>query len=337
MQLTNKTPYQAERAVTMDKDAAENLIVAVKGTWAFAEGGGLELAVDQSPIALMDEYGGEPATTSIVQAFELGFPKPSTDVAMVGHAYARRRGTRQAEVTLRAGPIRKTVRVTGRRRWVSSFGFPRATKPEPFTSIPLIWENCYGGSDPEAKAWEPCNPVGRGFRGKKSKIPWKDTELPNIEHPKRTLAKPGDKSIPWGLGFVAPFWEPRRSRAGTYDAAWLEGTAPLLPADFQETFHHSVPDDQVAPQRFRGGEEIEVNGVGETGRLRGQVPRQFPVATVFFQRAIKGMALPLDTVVIDADAGELRLLWKGVINVHRQVLKIRDIRVTLAAAHGNGS
>jgi hypothetical protein len=47
--------------------------------------------------------------------------------------------------------------------------------------------------------------------------------------------------------------------------------------------------------------------------------------------------LPLDTVVIDADAGELRLLWKGVINVHRQVLKIRDIRVTLAAAHGNGS
>jgi hypothetical protein len=258
-------------------------------------------------------------------------------VVLLGSARPEKQGARQMPVTLEAGPIRKTALVTGRRVWLSGFGFPRASKPEPIDEVPLVWENCYGGSDPEAKCWEPSNPVGRGFRGKRSKLPIKDVELPSIEHPKKRYNKPGAKAIPWGFGFVAPFWEPRRARAGTYDDAWQENRAPLLPEDFQDTFFHSVPDDQVAPGRFRGGEKIEVVNVRRTGPLRGRVPRAFPIATVVIDGSLAGLPLPLETVVIDADAGELRLLWKGALNVHRRLLRIKAILVDLAAAHKDGA
>jgi hypothetical protein len=332
VELINQTPYAAERAITMNRDAAEILIVAVKGTWNFTRGGEMELAEIQAPIGMMDEYAGDPAETSIVSEFELGLPKPSTNVVLLGSARPERRGVREMPVTLHVGPIRKTAMVTGRRRWLNSFGFPRASKPEPIDELALVWENSYGGSDLEAKAWEPLNPVGRGFRGKKSKLPVKDAELPNVEHPKQRLTKPTGKSIPWGFGFVAPFWEPRRSRAGTYDDAWMKDRAPLLPEDFQDTFHHSVSDDQVVPRRFRGDEEIEVVNVRRAGPLRGRVPRGFPVASVLFGGSLAGLPLPLDTVIVDADAEELRLVWKGALNVHRRSLKIQAIKVDLAAS-----
>ncbi len=335
MQILNETPYKAETVCSMDRCGAELLIVAVKGTWIFASGD-LRLAEVQAPLVKADQYHGKPGKTSMVQEFELAPPKPSTNVVLLGHARAPRSGICQFEVLLHAGPIRKMVRVTGRRRWWSLFGLPRMTRPEPVEAVPLIWENSFGGTDAEGKRWEPQNPVGRGFKTGGSGLTWKGTEVPNLEDPRRPVRNPGLRGVPWNVGHMAPFWEPRRSRAGTYDAKWIEERAPLLPEDFDESFYHTVPDDQVAPRRFTGGEPIEVMNAGPARLLRCGIPRQFPVGFVRFDNDLAALPLLLDTVAIDADTLELRLLWKGVLPVHRRLHGVREIRVAIAASRREG-
>ena len=57
---------------------------------------------------------------------------------------------------------------------------------------------------------------------------------------KLELFNPGfsskDRPAPACLAPIAEAWEPRRSFAGTYDAAWQQGRAPYLPTDLDPRF-----------------------------------------------------------------------------------------------------
>ena len=104
-------------------------------------------------------------------------PFVSTDVVLHGHARAPKAGTRQMEVSFRVGRLEKKAVVFGRRQWRKSFfGTASITKPEPFESVPLLYENAFGGRDEtpdkvKHHAEERCNPVGRGFRAKHTDPP----------------------------------------------------------------------------------------------------------------------------------------------------------------------
>ena len=68
---------------------------------------------------------------------------------------------------LRVGDSKKLVAVLGDRVWRGS----NPTPPQPFVSIPLVYERAYGGSYTagERLFCEERNPVGVGFLGKRSK------------------------------------------------------------------------------------------------------------------------------------------------------------------------
>lgn len=331
MEILNDTPYVAEPNVMLNPRGEETLIVTVKGTWAFADDGTLQPAEEPLPIVVADEFAGEPGASSVTRASEIGLPRPATDVVLLGSARARR-GEKSVVVTLQCGPVKKSVRVTGARRWSSAFGLPRLSGAEPVDGTALLWENAFGGTDETARAWWPENPVGRGFRGKGSKSKWDGTEAPNLEHPAHPIGGPGEKGVTAGFGYVAPHWQPRVAYAGTYDDAWLERRAPLLPDDFDPRFQHVAPADQIVPGRLRGGEPVAVEGAGPRGALRGALPREFPVATVLFEDEEAGLPLPLDEVAVHADAGLLTLLWKGALSVERRVHRVEGIEIAIAAS-----
>jgi hypothetical protein len=139
------------------------------------------------------------------------------------------------------------------------------SRPEPFNQIPLRYENAFGGGDttdedPINHEFEQRNPVGKGFRGKTSRIPVAKLAVPNIEDIDNRIVNPADRSVPQGFGYIGPAWQPRLSFAGTYDEAWHREQMPLLPPDFSSAFFNAAHPDLVYPGFVQGGEHVEILG-----------------------------------------------------------------------------
>src|SRR5205823_5908296 len=187
--------------------------------------------------------------------------KPATDVVLVGSAYSSPESRHEVDVRLRMGKVDKSVRVFGDRRWEKALGVVTRSEAQRLERVPLTFERAFGGTDdsmPEQIEWEPRNPVGAGFRARKSRLPVDGAPLPNLEDPRRLMRHHGDRLEPSAFGFVCPHWDPRLRYAGTYDEAWTRTRAPFLPADFDPRFYQTVSLDQVHPGYLQGGEQVEV-------------------------------------------------------------------------------
>ena len=334
MEVVNPTPFLMDRMVYLDRKAAERLVVVLKGTWSVSARGEISVAKKQAPIHPGEEFRGEPGASSILHEAELGPAKPGTDVFLNGSAMAPRTGTRSMDVSFRVGPVGRTARVFGERRWNTVMGIESIEGPKPFESVPLVYENAFGGKDvsaedPKHHGEEARNPVGRGFRSEKSKAVFDGALLPSMEDPRRLISGPGQGFEPVGFGPVGRHWMPRRRYAGTYDAKWMDERAPLLPEDFDDRYHNAAPAGLVAPGRLKGGEPVEVAGCTPEGRLAFRLPRIEPWAKVLVGRWGKAIRLELDSVTVDTEAMELRLVWKGEVPVHREVARIRTIACLL--------
>ena len=334
MELVNRTPFVLGRAVFLDKKAAEHLVVALKATFSIGESGALVVAEKQEPLKLTDEFHGEPDSSSIKQEAELGPVKPATDVLLVGNAVAPQGVTRYMEVSIRVGPLEQRAIVFGDRFWTSTAGSAGISAPQPFDAVPLVWERGFGGTDltpgPEHRDHEPRNPVGVGFRAKKSSTPWMDTPLPNIENPAQLLSKPGQRVPPVGFGPVGRNWEPRVRYVGTYDEQWMQRRMPLLPEDFDDRFHNAAPPGLVAAGYLGGSETVDVMGCSSGGRFGFTLPGIRPQVAVRVSGQLRPVEMQLNTITVDMGQMQLRLLWKGDLPAHGEIMAVSQIECRVA-------
>lgn len=332
MELVNRSRYAAERALVLDGNGGELLAVVLKATFAWAARRGLSRAEEQPPVRLADEPYGEPGRSSIRLASDLCPGKPGCDLVLLGRA-GRSRPASQVDVLFRVGTIGREARVFGERRWTGSAAVP---DPAPFDSVALTWENAWGGRDedvPEGEPGEedPRNPVGIGFRARKTRRPLAGGRLPHVEDPAQPVRGPTDRPVPAGFGFVASHWEPRRSFAGTYDAAWRRERAPLPPADLDPRHHQRGAPGLVAPAPPPAGTPVAVSGVVPHGEMRFELPRVVPAGQVFYRTRKVDLAFSLQTVVVDADAALLEMTWGAYESVHGRT---RDVECVAVEAEG---
>ena len=283
LQLKNTTPFAAHIAVLPDEDGVDTLYVTIKAT--FSLGARLEVADPQPPVLLADEFWGEPGQSSLKYAADVHLVKPSTDIALVGQAHSPgRKPVAQLDVSLAVAGRKKVVRVFGDREWRPGFACIPAstTTPAPFKSMPLVYERAFGGlHEVEGKKpeilFEPRNPVGQGFVGKRKGRELKGLPLPNLEDPKQPIGGPKLRPAPAGFGYIAPAWEPRKSFAGTYDDAWLKKRAPYLPKDFDPRFFNAAHPDLVTERYLEGGEKVEaLNVTPGAKRANVSAPAEMP-------------------------------------------------------------
>lgn len=337
LQLRNESPFAPAIAVFPDRAGVDTLYVIVRGS--FRIGRTLSVADEQPPPVQADEYWGEPGLSSLKYASDYHIGKPSTDVVLVGHARAPQ-GTRvrRLDVQLAVAERRKTLRVTGDRIWQRDGS---ASVPEPFEAMPLVYERAYGGvhqPDPGSPEMlgEATNPIGVGFKGKRRGADLVGQPLPNIEEPGRPIRSPGDASVPAGFGFIAPNWEPRLSRAGTYDEAWQRQRAPYLPEDFDPRFLNAAHPDLVFDRYLSGGEPVEAINVHPAGPLQFTLPHvPLDIAVSIAGRSERPAAV-LETVLIEPDDLLLSLVWRAAVRCDKQVLKVKEIRVGLRRLHSAG-
>src|SRR5437868_3447176 len=115
--LINQSRFTASLVPTMDPDGGEAVLMIVKATYTLAPDGKVVLADRQLPLVTADEHHGEAGVSSLCYASDLVPEKRGTDVVLIGSAYTRGGEATEVDVTLEAGPLRKTVRVIGDRRW----------------------------------------------------------------------------------------------------------------------------------------------------------------------------------------------------------------------------
>ncbi|MGZ5000907.1 MAG: DUF2169 family type VI secretion system accessory protein [Methylomonas sp.] len=329
LQLLNHTPFPASLSVFSDLDGVECAYAVAKASFELKAGGPV-LAEQQFPLIGTDVYWGEPDKTSLRHAGEFSLPKPATDVVLIGNAIAPRDNTRVAEVSLSVGPVSKTLRLFGNRRWQKTdFGW-EATSPEIWERMPLRWELAFGGVAPsegdKPPEFEARNPVGKGFNGRDDGK-WEGSPLPNIEDPAQLIRHPSDRPAPACFAPVAPAWSPRREYAGTYDETWQKKRAPYMPTDFDPRFFQTATSGLIAPSYLSGGEPVEVVGCTAGKPLRFQLPA-CTLAMVFDFDGRQTPYYPkLETVLIEPDVGRVQLLWRVGIKVDKHLLKLREVAV----------
>src|SRR5262245_36058976 len=191
----------------------DTLVLILKYTFHVDERGRVEVIDDAPPPRLVDDHGdGEPGKSSIRKPSMLFDTKPGTDVVLAGHAHPPARAAEHVDVSLRVGPVQKTVRAWGLRVWkAGTFGniSPGPARPlkEP---LPLVYELAWGGyddSDPSAIVGEVRNYLGRGVaRVPKSLVGQPAAQLEDPANPIGSRA-----NVPMSFGPIHRHWQPRAS------------------------------------------------------------------------------------------------------------------------------
>lgn len=303
--ISNRTPYRAGKTWARDMEGVHQWIVAVKATYTINPDGAVALADEQIEPLLAPEYTGDPGRSSLRYDAELVSPKPTTDILVNGTAYAP--GARPSvdfPVSMAVGPVRKTLRVRGNRRWRDG----GASKPEPVSALPIVYERAYGGydsaaPDPTHHVLDSRNPVGCGLpTGSRGCV---GATLPNFEYPSGDLRRAG----PAGFGAIDSFWSPRLEFAGTYDKAWEADRKPLLPNDWDSRSLLCSPPDQRPNSHLRGGEPVELVNLTPSGSLRFFLPKVYLTFRTTIDGRIEEHRSRLATVIIEPDDLRLHMVW----------------------------
>ncbi len=316
--VNNSTGLAFEASFAAEESGRPVVVAIVRATCdLLPEGGTLRLAEEQQGI----ELAGEPYFDADVSSYkyepEFAFRKPATDVLLIGSAISDR-PVQSLDVGLKLGPLSKVVRVVGDRFWVKQDGRVFATRPQPFSRMPLVYERAFGGWDKgdvdEAKwHFEARNPVGTGFGDPLRFVEEGKVAMPNIEDPTQLIRHYRDRPAPAGFGVVSADWQPRSQYAGTYDEEWSKNRKPLLPEDFDRRFFNVAPPGLTSEGYLSGDEKGMVVNASPVPKLSFKLPGlPPPICKVVLKNwHEETLQTNLDTVIVNTDEMRVFLTWRS--------------------------
>ena len=273
----NNTRFRIERGFLRDRNGGEVWITVVKGIFDIRPDGTLRAAKEQDvPPARVAAWTGEPGKSSLLHDTDFIIGKAGTDILIKGHAYAPRgRPVTSVDVGFRAGSLSKRIRAHGVRAWMrgrnSNTVVPGPGRP--FERMPDHLRERVRRQRPRSAPGKPSgstqNPVGTGFSYQPLSL--LDRAAPRLEALDASLTAGPFEMAPVGFGHPR-HWAARAGFAGTYDDAWKDSRAPLLPEDFDERFWRSAPSDQQVPGFLPPGSRIELTGFTPDGFMTVRLP-----------------------------------------------------------------
>lgn len=297
MDLFKDTPLEVAWQIWQPSAGRSAMTVVVKATFDLPAEGPATLAAEQRFVT-GDEHHDDDVERSLAWASDLELLKPRGECYVVGSCHVPHGlPVERSAIAFTIGPIGKQLAVIGDRAWRGA----GASEPAAFSSMPLEWERSFGGPGIAH------NPIGRGLA----------KELPNIEDPAALVQSPGQRPRPAGCAPIPRSWFERARWAGTYDARWLAERYPGLADDVDYRLFLCAPEDQRIDGFWTGEEEIRLRHLHPThpqvnSRLPGIRAQAFLTSK---QGALTDVGLRLDTIALDADAGQVCCLWRGLTDV----------------------
>jgi hypothetical protein len=312
------------------QDGTPTLAVVAKMRFRFSDEGRVERDSEPAAVRVVDDPW--PDLDTIKLPGDLFLRKRMTDVVVSGTAFAD--GARHVDAGIELGSLRKFVRVFGPRIWYRGMLGMTLTPPEPFESLPVVWEHAFGGmdvSDPKKAELIGKNPLGIGAACDPASLEHKPG--PRIEDPADLIASSRSRPNPAGLCARGADFEQRRRFSGTYDQKWQDERMPLPPLDFDERFNQVAVDELISPEYLRGGEPVRLLNLGRPGGLSFVLPKIALGAVVTRDDAsTDALQLVLDTVVVLPDDRVFELTWRTRTSNRRGPAQPREIDVFEKAA-----
>jgi len=324
----NYTPFSVGRAFARDAEGTETWVVVVRATLTILRNGALAVAEEQVPVSRSALYRGEPGSSSMHWESDFPFTKQASDIIVDAQAWAPAgRPAQHVDVGLRVGKVRKQLRVTGERHWQRGLdGVLTPSRPAPFVSLAINYENAWGGLDPNGGGFWRANPVGRGHASDPAALEHK--LVPSVEDPRDPLP-PATKAprAPAGFGAIAPHWTPRVRYAGTYDETWERERAPLWPADFDPRFFQVAPADQQVAGFLQGGEQCELHNLSSEGSVQFVLPRLEIQTTTYLGDQEQRRIGKLHLLVVEPELRRIQMIWHAAVDCHGREHTLRRTRV----------
>lgn len=310
MRFVNNTPLQAAMIPNSEEEDRVTALFLCSVTYRITEQG-LEVASVQQPLLLGQDLP-YPNDAMLLKA--------AISVCATGFVYPREREARQATAVLRVGSTEATIVAFGPRVWEQSVisGALTPSRPLPFERVAMTWENAFGGVTeeparilqidgeeaflPAHESGYPLNFDGVGFFTDAQKA--LNQPLPQLEHPGQLLRRWDDHPEPVCFA-PCPLWSGLRAsfvmRDGQFDVSRI----------------NKIPS-RAAPRttldRIEPGTVIELSGMRPGSRALSFAAPRSPVIVDLTVGGTASRVVPvLDAVDIDAEAGEVRLLYRASV------------------------
>lgn len=198
---------------------------------------------------------------------DIFFWGPPTDLIVAGDAVAPDlKAVDQSRVMIKADSGSQNVyelqiRISGQRIWERSLtGNLVPSKPVPFSTIPLTYDNAFGGTVENEYGTVPFadNPIGKGYYLKE-----KDAEynpLPNIEDVSDCIKKWNDHPQPVGCAPYSLQWGMRALSSVTTNDSKLMQFTPQ-----KGFFNHAYP--YLSGKELKTGDRITISGMHSEGDI----------------------------------------------------------------------
>lgn len=304
----NLSPLHYGRKLTSCEPPQAQMSVVLRGTWRLTPGES-ELSLIEDPLEQGFLSADVVAEDDLERVGPVSYPsdfadfKPRAEVMLKGSAYPPGGRDTVVEAKVSLGAWSKSILAVGPRVWNPGLLFGAScSEPLPFESVPLTWENAFGGSRYAR------NPVGRGF----------EEALPLLELPHDRISSRGDRPAPATFLPINPLWAPRKQRRGKdYGAKWRIERAPFYSRDFDWSYFNAAPEDQWLEGYIRGDEvltlqNLDPNHPSWSVQLPGVRLRHF-----VRDREGRDHEVPMvcDTLFVDLETSRLYLTWRGQVDV----------------------
>ncbi len=221
----------------------------------------------------------------------------------------------------------RRISAIGNRCWVRQNGSLVPSYPEPFVSMPLTYENAFGGkaeTEQGPSAWPP-NPLGRGFYLTAENA--EGRPLPNLEDPDHRIASIEDRPEPAATGPYPAEGSLRAMNAVELD---LESDNPGLkrirPLMFNRAHPRMILEPSNTPQP---GELVEITHASPHGLLQFLIPGTAFHAEVTLEDRTYLFPLHLDEMAVLLDEQRVVLGYRVVfkyrlVKGERRSVTLRD-------------
>lgn len=309
-----------------DKDGYTSVVVQIKTTFRLPtkKNKSVSLAEIQKDFVESDVFWGEEALSATRYECDYVCFKPYCDVLLNGSAYTTldpAYGRPQVEVSLTIDQWKKSFLVVGDRRWQRSIALGtlklQPSKPEPFYSCSISYDNAFGGTDrylEESEDRVEClyqNPFGKGFFKFTPAELIENQPVPNTEEVNCPIKSASDKYRPMSFGAIPRVHPDRAMYVGTYDKYWRDYVAPMLPADFDERFYQSAPRDQQLPY-LKGGERVTMKNLTPELHIQFELPKLELYSTLIMKSGEElNIPLNIDTLLLEPDEQLFTITHRG--------------------------
>jgi len=337
MRFLNHTPLPAALVPCAEGgDDMTALVVAgmTLATTPLAEGktrtgSGLELLRAQRPL----ERG-----QARIEPGDDHFIREGVAVTATGFVYAPGGKATKADASLEIGEEKRALRAFGPRVWQEGmFGALSPTAPRPFDRVPMTWDLAYGGFvlrktsivkhegreylAPEHPVASPHNADGLGFYLERADA--LEKPLPQLENPDDPIKSFDDRPLPVCF---APYPQNGGMRPMS-----------LLVGDKVDLNRMGRLTSRAAPwlifSALPPGTPITLRGMRPRGEVLSFVIPEVPFKVrALFGRALFTLAPALDAVEIDAEAAEIRLVYRSLFRFGLVKHERRDVFLEPSAA-----